>query len=712
MKITDLLRANLGKLAVPGKGGVINIPRAGSKDGKPSIGVYDAETASGQPGWRYQNFGSMPTNEIDDWIAECGGVDNPYAKRSQTTVKTKERISSLLARMEAGEFAETIGGGGPSVRLPDAVDGVAYVVCDAAGHEIVREVRTKDGKKYLNHRGSDGHWWSGLGESQHDDLLYNHELLAKSGIETPVYICEGPKDAKTMADMGLLSISQLAGSKAKWNPEWNELLRGRWIFIMQDNDKAGEDRTEYLRGELKTAGRMFVVTFENMAEGADVTDWVQENKATSDELKKYIRGVKQPLPRKRDFSKMLSSLSAPEENEEVEEVEDAPALMDKEPATRSALLAWEAFKDVKRAPTPRWLVEGFIAPNETITVFGLPKSNKSTIVLDGMMHAADGRDWFGRRVRKPVLCIFIAAERAETTRTRILAFKEYHGIPADTDLPLVVIDARPDMTSEKDRTALTATIRAIEAHYGMDAGWITIDTLTQTFGGGNQNESQAMANYGVACVAWRKEVGTTNLTIIHHEKKADGTGETNGPKGAIDFLGIIEGAFRVKAIGDAESRLRELSCFAHNNVAPGKLIDFSFKPVKIAEQEDEDGGDPVQIFDIVAIEADPSQRPEVRASSRKKRETPEMRLFIETVASVAGTCSENMDGTFSYEAKRSAIDLKFKDHEAIRAKGSKNFTRTYGAIKSALIENRQLNEDYGQDLYRITLGHPLNSSSF
>jgi RecA-family ATPase len=107
--------------------------------------------------------------------------------------------------------------------------------------------------------------------------------------------------------------------------------------------------------------------------------------------------------------------------------------------------------EVKLREQGRYIVKDVARVDETVIWYGQPKSNKSTVVEDMLLHVAMGWDWMGHKILRPGLCIFVAAERAEITEARLLAFRKRHGIDPDAEIPFVIIDQRPNMKREEDR---------------------------------------------------------------------------------------------------------------------------------------------------------------------------------------------------------------------------------------------------------------------
>ena len=122
-------------------------------------------------------------------------------------------------------------------------------------------------------------------------LLYN---LPQWINESYVCLVEGEKDVITLNNMGYNATTNPSGA-GRWEEHYNEWLKGKDIIIFADNDDAGRKRKEFLLAELKNVcGKIKAISFDNEAEGFDVTDYI--DKYGSDKLQEVI--IKSPVVQK------------------------------------------------------------------------------------------------------------------------------------------------------------------------------------------------------------------------------------------------------------------------------------------------------------------------------------------------------------------------------------------------------------------------------
>ncbi len=229
------------------------------------------------------------------------------------------------------------------------------------------------------------------------------------------------------------------------------------------------------------------------------------------------------------------------------------------------------FGDIEESMPKEEILKGVFGVNEYSLVSGKPGSGKSVIATDMACHVAAGMEWHGRPVRQG-LVVYIAAERKALTKRRMLAFRKTHGVG---NIPLMVLGGMMDLTSGlQDAQLVAATIRQAEQDCGMSCVWVIVDTLTRTFGPGDQNTSKDMTKFVQACDHIREAVTDTHLTVIHHTGWAGDRG-----KGAIDLDGAVDATFLVKK--EAGGYL--LECDGTNDGEEGVITNFRMEGVQVGE---------------------------------------------------------------------------------------------------------------------------------
>ena len=158
-------------------------------------------------------------------------------------------------------------------QIPPGEPMVRYIYKDARSLLYMRVTRTS-GKSFPTQHWQDGKWINGWPTEVIPYRL--PELLAAPASE-PVWICEGEKDTDNVAALGLIATTNPGGAKV-FQPELAQWFKGKQLaYILEDNDDAGRGHTRKILNVLNgVLPRIAVVSFPELAEKADVSDWLEE----------------------------------------------------------------------------------------------------------------------------------------------------------------------------------------------------------------------------------------------------------------------------------------------------------------------------------------------------------------------------------------------------------------------------------------------------
>jgi RecA-family ATPase len=181
--------------------------------------------------------------------------------------------------------------------------------------------------------------------------------------------------------------------------------------------------------------------------------------------------------------------------------------------------------DVDQSTAKEEIVQGVLGAGEFSLFVAKPGTAKSVLVGDIDCHIAAGKDWHGRKV-KHGLVVFFAAERKKLTERRVAAWRKKHGL---SGIPFAVVGGKLDMTTGLiDAKVLVATIKTLEEKCGHSCVLVILDTVTRTFGPGDQHQSRDMQRYVQSVDELTRATGA-HIAAIHHSPWNDDRG-----KGAID----------------------------------------------------------------------------------------------------------------------------------------------------------------------------------
>lgn len=298
-----------------------------------------------------------------------------------------------------------------------------------------------------------------------------------------------------------------------------------------------------------------------------------------------------------------------------------PAANDNKPKSRFRA-TW--FDEIASSKPKRSLIKGVLGEGEFTMVSGLPGSGKSVILTDAACHVAAGMEWHGRAVKQGFV-VYLAAERQALTERRMLAFRKEHGVK---DVPLLVLGGMIDLTSSlADADALAAYINEAAEACGEPCVWIIIDTLTRTFGPGDQHQSKDMAKFVRSCDRLTEKAGA-HVTVIHHTAWSGERG-----KGAIDLDGAVDASFMVKKL----ARGYALECDGANDGDEGIICHFTMKGVDVGLDED---GEPT--FAPVVVPSDGGSAGAGLVASLKGHNAKALEMLTEACVRTGQPVHENV----------------------------------------------------------------------
>jgi AAA domain len=160
-------------------------------------------------------------------------------------------------------------------------------------------------------------------------------------------------------------------------------------------------------------------------------------------------------------------------------------------------------------PPQRWLIQDVLPEGDYSVLWGPTEQGKSFIALDMAASIALGRPWLGvfPTMKSPV--VYIAAEGGSGMMKRVEALMVHYGV---TDIPGLYFMVKPLYVREEDD--LNEFMQALE-DLDMWPGLIIIDTLSRSFGGGEENASADMGFFVAAITHLANERAST-VMVIHH----------------------------------------------------------------------------------------------------------------------------------------------------------------------------------------------------
>ena len=135
--------------------------------------------------------------------------------------------------------------------------------------------------------------------------LYRLPMVMGADASKPIFFVEGEKDADNLAKLGLIATTVPMGA-GKWREEYREMLEGKWVVVVGDNDEPGEKHVKNVLKELQVGpARLGSIHLGEKWAGCppkgDVSDWIDAQEDGMDILAGTLLQWAYDAPDPREF---------------------------------------------------------------------------------------------------------------------------------------------------------------------------------------------------------------------------------------------------------------------------------------------------------------------------------------------------------------------------------------------------------------------------
>ena len=166
----------------------------------------------------------------------------------------------------------------------------------------------------------------------------------------------------------------------------------------------------------------------------------------------------------------------------------------------------------KQIGATAWLIDDYIETNSLTLCFAPPESFKSFFAVDIAASVATGIPWHGSQVKQGAV-FYIAGEGIPGLKKRFRAWELAKGVDTE-QYPLFLSSGAGDFSRISQVANIIKSMNEI-CQQGVKPCLIVIDTLARNFGGGNENDAQAM-NQFIRSVDLIRKVWECTILIVHH----------------------------------------------------------------------------------------------------------------------------------------------------------------------------------------------------
>jgi RecA-family ATPase len=292
----------------------------------------------------------------------------------------------------------------------------------------------------------------------------------------------------------------------------------------------------------------------------------------------------------RCYERSGNDFSDPIDPEHLAEIEGQanPIAMKKYPRLtnkNSSGLIFAGETDIKSTAKP--ILKKLIDEESINMVFGPPNSGKSFLTLSMGISVAAGRDWGHYKLKQRHGVLIVCAEAGQSYAKRVLAAMRHLGydqMPSPQELPLAYMTEYVNLRDDDKSVKLVLDrIKELEDRSGVNCGMVIIDTLSASFGGGDENSSKDAKQY-IDNMKRIKHLGKTAPVIVHHT----GKDETAGARGHSSFLGDMDTHLRVTAKKYGPRWERKLVPEKVRDADKNHELKFGLNVMEVGKDEDGD----------------------------------------------------------------------------------------------------------------------------
>jgi hypothetical protein len=229
-------------------------------------------------------------------------------------------------------------------------------------------------------------------------------------------------------------------------------------------------------------------------------------------------------------------------------------------------------------PGADYLIDGLLTDGDTSIIGGASGSGKSFFALHQAMCIARGTEFFGRQVKQGGV-IYQAGEGGRGVIKRLIAQQIHFSIPADDDVPLILLPSKIDLFSkEGDTQAFIDEIKVHAAQMNCPLRLIVIDTLSKASAGAEENSGKDMGTILDNIDKIRAATGA-HVQFVHH-LNSDG----KKLRGHTSIRADVDQVITIT--NDETTRIKTATLTKLKDDEDGGRIQFALAQVKVAWDEE------------------------------------------------------------------------------------------------------------------------------
>jgi hypothetical protein len=517
------------------------------------------------------------------------------------------------------------------------------------------------------------------------------ELLDAKTAGRIIYVVEGEKAADALISIGVTATTAHTGA-GSWPEAITEYFAGANVVIVPDNDLPGwryaHKAVEAIWGIAKNVK---VVDLQLQNEKEDAYEFVHQYGKQREDLVAMVKAAPKlmhiddvTVPERLNALKLDAPIDVPASLplpiDIAKEFAGEPAVKakDNKEAKPPKTVNIEAWDDIQDEPV-EWLIHGILPRKAFTALYGPPGSFKSFIALDMAEAIATGRPWMGNEVEKQGAVLYICGEGFGGMGARIKACQIHHSTPKGA--PIYVIRHQLNLrSSAEDFNALMMAVVQLVETTGIEFQLLIIDTLARAFGGGNENDSDAMGSF-ITSMGKIQEFLACALMVLHHS----GKDLAKGLRGHSSLLGAVDTQLEILRFEDQAKGI--ISLTKQKDGQDGIRIGFEMTEVEISSSSL--GFDPVVSLAVQASDEAVNQASKRGKSNSGAGKNQRLEMScLENIVKSKGTI-KFIDGQPRMVANLEDWRLELRSRMGVDETSESKFKTAWSRAKKRLVESKE-----------------------
>jgi hypothetical protein len=547
----------------------------------------------------------------------------------------------------------------------------------------------ESGKTYRLYKvDSDGRRSTTLGDAR--IVPYNlPELLDAKSAGRIIYLVEGEKAADALATLKVTATTAHTGA-GSWPEAITEYFAGANVVILPDNDLPGwRYAQKAVDAILPIAKNVKVVDLGLQGHGDDAYEFIHEMAKTREDLIELVKATQKltstdvTIPERLVALKLDAPIDATPQQQQAQPEDIAKEFepdqtAEAKPTKPIKTVNIESWDDIQDEPV-EWLIHGVLPVKAFAALYGPPGSFKSFIALDMAEAIATGRPWMGNPIERQGAVLYLCGEGFGGFGARIKACQIHHKTPKGA--PIYVIRHQLNLrSSAEDFNALMIAIVALVEKTGMEFQLMAVDTLARAFGGGNENDSDAMGGF-ISTMGKIQEFLNCALMVLHHS----GKDLAKGLRGHSSLLGAVD--TQLEILRFEEQAKGVISLTKQKDGEDG--VRYGFEMVEIEISGSSLGFDPVvslavQASDEAANQASKSGKSNSGAGKNQRLEMSCLENIVKSKGSI-----KFIDGQQRMVADLEDWRLELRSRMGVDDTSESKFKTAWSRAKKRLVESKE-----------------------